>query len=53
MIQYAIIAVVIALSVAYAVYRVRKAVERADGCGCGCEGCPKKKKKECEVRSVK
>ncbi|MBR6456565.1 MAG: FeoB-associated Cys-rich membrane protein [Prevotella sp.] len=42
MIQFAIIALVVALSVAYVVHRVRKAAESAGDCGCGCEGCPKK-----------
>ena len=48
MIQFVIIAIVVALSVAYVVYRVRKAAESADHCGCGCEGCPKKE--ECESK---
>ena len=39
MIQFVIIAIVVALSVAYVVYRVRKAAESADNCGCGCEDC--------------
>ena len=49
MIQYIIIAIVVALSVAYVVYRVRKTAESAGDCGCGCEGCPIR---DCESRTV-
>ena len=50
MIQFAIIALVVALSVAYIVHRVRKAAESADNPCCGCEGCPKKE--GCDNREV-
>ena len=43
MIQYIIIAIVVALSVAYVVNRVRKTAESAGDPCFGCEGCSQRK----------